>query len=298
MSNINEKIWLFFDANVEWELIMDIAQQVETLMWYFMKMKRLVVFQCTPEYEDFAFCINSSGLFDLGYKGSSFTWWNERSNAEYIFKRLDRILINLPFQNLFPTIEIEHLIRNGLGHAPLFMSCGEQSANYVKPFRFLNFWKKHETFKEMLAIIEDIVKVKEILFEEEPRIANRIVLQQAHAKLKKYLSIEEQYWKKKAGMTWFAEGNRNTRFFHNYVNCKKKKLQLKRIQNGDRNWINDQVQLANGAADFQNQFTKEGDPTNFALLDNVPSMVTVEQNMELFRYPTLEEVKGVVFELS
>ncbi|XP_019235622.1 PREDICTED: uncharacterized protein LOC109215952 [Nicotiana attenuata] len=136
------------------------------------------------DYEDFAFCINSSGLFDLGYKGSSFTWWNGRPNAEYIFKRLDRILVNLSFQNHFPTIEIEHLIRNGSDHAPLFMSCGEQSANYHKLKNLkatLSKWSKvtfGDIFKQ-LAILEDIVKVKEMLFEEEPTIANRIVLQQA-----------------------------------------------------------------------------------------------------------------------
>lgn len=32
------------------------------------------------KYEDFAFYVNSCGLFDLGYKGSPFTWWNDRPN--------------------------------------------------------------------------------------------------------------------------------------------------------------------------------------------------------------------------
>ncbi|XP_070042737.1 uncharacterized protein LOC142178149 [Nicotiana tabacum] len=103
-----------------------------------------------PEYEDFAFCVKSCGLFDLGYKGSPFPWWNGRPNAECIFKRLDRVFVNLPFQNLFPTIDVEHLIRTGSDHAPLFMSCGEQATNFIKPFKFLNFWTKHETFKEVV----------------------------------------------------------------------------------------------------------------------------------------------------
>ncbi|XP_016464180.1 uncharacterized protein LOC107787164 [Nicotiana tabacum] len=102
------------------------------------------------EYEDFAFCVNSCGLFDLGYKGSPFTWWNGRSNEECIFKRLDRILVNMTFQSLFPTIEVEHLIRTGSDHAPLLMSCGEEAMKVVKPFKFLNFWAKHETFLYVL----------------------------------------------------------------------------------------------------------------------------------------------------
>ncbi|XP_075091658.1 uncharacterized protein LOC142171853 [Nicotiana tabacum] len=203
----------------------------------------------------------------IGYKGSSFTWWNGRPNAECVFNRLDRILVNLPFQNLFPTIEVEHLIVTGSNHAHLLMSCGEQMANYIKPFKFLNFWTyKHENFKEFmrrnwftdflgdsffmfkqnlkrvkgavskwikdtygdifkqLAIREDIVRVKEMLFEEELTVENRIVLQKSQAELKSYLSIDEQYWKEKANMTWFTEGDKNTRCFHNHVNVKRQKL--------------------------------------------------------------------------
>ncbi|XP_019257655.1 PREDICTED: uncharacterized protein LOC109235859 [Nicotiana attenuata] len=218
-----------------------------------------------PEYEDFAFCVNSCGLFDLGYKGSPFTWCNGRPNEECIFKGLDRILVNLPFQTLFPTIEVEHLIRTGSDHAPLLMSCGQEAMKFVKPFKFLNFWAKHETFLDvvrqnwMLAIREDVVRIKEMLFEEDPTIENRIVLQQAQAELKKYLSIEEQYWNQKAGMTWFEEGDRNARFFHNCVNRKRQKLKLKRIKNSDGSWIETQDKLSEAVVEFfQKQFTKEG----------------------------------------
>nr|XP_009780470.1 PREDICTED: uncharacterized protein LOC104229514 [Nicotiana sylvestris] len=100
-------------------------------------------------------------------------------------------------------------------------------------------------------------------------------------------------------MTWFAEGDRNTSFFHNHVNGKRKKLQLKSIQTCNGIWIEEQEELANAAVDFyQRQFTNEGDSTDFSLLDNVLTMVTLEQNLELSRFPTLEEVKVVVFELS
>ncbi|XP_075091889.1 uncharacterized protein LOC142172035 [Nicotiana tabacum] len=100
-------------------------------------------------------------------------------------------------------------------------------------------------------------------------------------------------------MTWFTEGDRNTSFFHNHVNGKRKKLQLKRIKNGSGVWIEDQEQLATAAVDFyQKQFTNEGDTSEFCLLNNVPSMVTMDQNLELSRLPTIEEVRATVFDLS
>ncbi|XP_019224508.1 PREDICTED: uncharacterized protein LOC109206171 [Nicotiana attenuata] len=191
-SNMNGKIWLFFDVVVEWELIVKTEQHVivkvfhhdfgkrimmtfvyakcssiERLelwdnLWYpaiDMELPWLVVGDFNVvlhkdekigglpvhplEYEDFAFCVNSCGLLDQGYKGSHFTWWNGRPNTECIFKKLDRIFVNLPFQNMLPTIEVEHLIRTGSEHAPLLMTCGEKTTNFVKPFRFLNLWTKH-----------------------------------------------------------------------------------------------------------------------------------------------------------
>nr|XP_009760649.1 PREDICTED: uncharacterized protein LOC104212974 [Nicotiana sylvestris] len=196
---------------------------------------------------------------DQGYKRSPFTWWNGRSNVACIFKRLDKIFANLPFQNILPTIEVEHLIRTGSDHGLLLMTCGEQITNFVKPFRGSIFDVQTEAqegegntvkwsrkifggiFKQ-LAILEDIVRLKEMLFEEEPTIENRIVLQKAQSELKKYLSIEEQYWKQKVGMTWFAEGDMNISFFHNHVNGKRKKLQLKRIKSGNGVWIEDHEQ--------------------------------------------------------
>ncbi|XP_019242127.1 PREDICTED: uncharacterized protein LOC109222200 [Nicotiana attenuata] len=100
-------------------------------------------------------------------------------------------------------------------------------------------------------------------------------------------------------MTWLAEGDRNTSFFHNHVNDKRKKLQLNGIKTGNGVWIDDQEQLSTTAVDFyQRQFTNEGDASDFSLLNNVPSMVTMDQNLELSRMPTNEEVRAAVFELA
>nr|XP_009611219.1 uncharacterized protein LOC104104767 [Nicotiana tomentosiformis] len=176
ISNINGKIWLFFDAMVEWELLSDTDQQLTIKIYHqYVGQHIIMTFvyaKCSsldrlelwdnlyylvadmelpwvvggdfnvvlheeenigglpvypPEIENFAFCVNSSSLFDTGYKRSPFTWWNGRSDAGCIFKSLDRILVNQPFQTLFPNIEVEHLIRTSSDHAPLLMSCTEEA---------------------------------------------------------------------------------------------------------------------------------------------------------------------------
>lgn len=165
----------------------------------------------------------------------------------------------------------------------------------------LSLWSKiifGDIFKK-LAIREDIVRIKEMLFEEEPTRENMIVLQMAQVELKRYISIEEQFWKQKAGIKWFDEGDRNTTFYHNHVNGKRQKLQLKRIQNVDGDWLETHDCIANAAVEFfQQQFTQEGDITSSELLNNIRAMVTIDQNLELCRFPTIEEVKSAVLALS
>lgn len=57
-------------------------------------------------------------------------------------------------------------------------------------------------------------------------------MKRAEANLKKYIYLEEEFWRKKAGMRWFKDGHKNTRFFHNYVKGRRKKLHVAEIQIG------------------------------------------------------------------
>ncbi|KAG5627193.1 hypothetical protein H5410_012411 [Solanum commersonii] len=59
----------------------------------------------------------------------------------------------------------------------------------------------------------------------------------AQAELKKYVHFEEEYWRQKAGIQWFTEGEKNTRFFHSIVGARRRKLSINRIQNKDGEWV-------------------------------------------------------------
>ncbi|XP_059315791.1 uncharacterized protein LOC132066504 [Lycium ferocissimum] len=124
----------------------------------------------------------------------------------------------------------------------------------------LSEWSKAtfgDIFKK-LVVREDIVRVKEQLFEDDPSPANRMVLQLAQAELKKYMHYEEEFWRQKSHFTCFSEGDRNTRFFHNMVNGRRKRLQVKRMKKQDGSWIEGEDALAEEATQFyHHQFTHE-----------------------------------------
>ena len=280
----------------------------------------------------------------MGYKGSVFTWWNGRGAEDCVFKRLDRCLGNYELQQLFPGLQITHLIKQGSDHSPLFIECLDQAPTVRKSFKFLNFWVKHESFldtvrsnwktevegnafmkfnsklKNMKKVLsqwsratfgdffqkisnlEEVIKVHERIFEESPSVLNRAKLRQVEAELTRVYAIEEEYWKQKAGMEWFQDGDKNSKFFHNYVNGRRKMLQLKRIQNNQGQWLEDENEIAQEALRFfQEQFQQQPEnreSSRFDILQHVPSMITSGQNEELVASPTKEEVKLAVFGLS
>ncbi|XP_059289345.1 uncharacterized protein LOC132042852 [Lycium ferocissimum] len=227
------------------------------------------------EYEDFAFCLHSCELHEMPFKGSPFTWWNGRAANDCIFKR------------------------TGSDHAPLLLSCGDQVQNFIKPCRFLKFWVEHDTFlnfikqqweaylsDDQLVIREDIVKIKEQLFEENPFEENRMVMQRAQAELKLYLHYEEEFWRQKAGMDCFSEGDKNTRFFHSLVKGRRKRIQIKRIQDADGNWLEDADRVAGEAVNFfHKQFTHEEVSEDSPILNHIPELIREEDNMLLVEQP-------------
>ncbi|XP_019244407.1 PREDICTED: uncharacterized protein LOC109224275 [Nicotiana attenuata] len=115
----------------------------------------------------------------------------------------------------------------------------------------------------------------------------------------RYLHLEEEFWKQKSGLSWFQDGDRNTKFFHAQVNARRKRLQLQRIQNNARQWLENMEEIVDETVNFfQSQFTEDRVPNAFGILDHVPSMVNMLQNEELVKQPSKEEVKKEVFELN
>lgn len=100
------------------------------------------------EVDDFKSC----DLTQVSFKGSPFTRWNGRAGDDCMFERMDRILSNSEFLDMFSHIEVEHLPRLGSDHTPLLLSCEFVAAKTKRPFRFLKFWTEHELFKDVIRM--------------------------------------------------------------------------------------------------------------------------------------------------
>ncbi|KAG5580813.1 hypothetical protein H5410_051440 [Solanum commersonii] len=102
----------------------------------------------------------------------------------------------------------------------------------------------------------------------------------AQAELKNYLHFEEEFWRQKASMQWFSEGDKNSKFFHSIVKGRRKKMHLKRILKVDGGWA-------------------EGDEKiGLFLLHHVSPQISEEENMAIKAIPNEDEIKKVVSELN
>lgn len=76
---------------------------------------------------------------EVKFSRSKYTWWNDRINEGCMFERLDRVLINIDFLNIFLVTEAHHLVRQGSDHTLVQIVCNSEVDHMVKPFRFLDF---------------------------------------------------------------------------------------------------------------------------------------------------------------
>ncbi|XP_047259194.1 uncharacterized protein LOC124891516 [Capsicum annuum] len=147
---------------------------------------------------DFAQCVNNCALSGLVYKDNIDTCWNGRIEEECIFKRLEIILVNSYFLQERPN--------------------SESRSTYGNIFH-------------KVSTLEDIVRVKELQLEINYTEENQMELRAPEEELRKHYQLEEKFWKQKSRMTWFKDGDRNTKFFLNYIRGKMKRLSIQEIEN-------------------------------------------------------------------
>ncbi|KAL5537605.1 hypothetical protein UlMin_045703 [Ulmus minor] len=177
--------------------------------------------------------LNYCGLADLGFRGPKFTWCRGKAK-NLIQERLDRMLGNTEWMDLFPNSRVHHLNLRGCDHRPLLIELLR-----ADEFSFLG--KKH--WNSMSADSLDGVASKlrlcasdlekwnldsfrslKLQVRKMKTAFDRIDKQlsshnwKEHQRLEKALSTlrykEERYWKQRSKDTWLKCGDRNSKFFH------------------------------------------------------------------------------------
>lgn len=86
-------------------------------------------------------CLRDAELYDLTLTGHQFTWEKGRNSDHWVEIRLDRVLANTQWLDLFDGAKVYNLEGSPSDHSPLLL-CPEvqQRANKKRSFRFENAW--------------------------------------------------------------------------------------------------------------------------------------------------------------
>ncbi|XP_060170496.1 uncharacterized protein LOC132601433 [Lycium barbarum] len=80
----------------------------------------------------FITCMEDSDLSAIGFSGPRYTWCNNFPHSKRVWKRLDRILINDEWTQLFPHNSVRHLSRSGSDHRPVLLKCYNDQGSSIE----------------------------------------------------------------------------------------------------------------------------------------------------------------------
>lgn len=116
-------------------------------------------------------------------------------------------------------------------------------------------------------------------------------------KLNVLLAQEESYWKQRAKLFWFREGDDNTRFFHASATARKKANKIKRLVDDDGVSCEDQEGMSTIVLDYFYKIFTENEVTSNLMNSSSPRLVSDEQNDFLTGDFTFEEFTAAIKEM-
>lgn len=102
------------------------------------------------EIEGFKHCVDSCGLFDIKSIGFYFTWNNKQDGASRVMCKLDRMMGNDAWMDLYGDSIANFLSKGLFDHSPAVLATSKLSGVKRKPFRYFNICSLVENFIELV----------------------------------------------------------------------------------------------------------------------------------------------------
>lgn len=93
--------------------------------------------------------INNCGLMDPGHQGNGFTWCNGQQGTNKIYKRLDRILCNGVWFNVFPNAKVMQWTSETSNHKMLGFISQDKEQRRKHGFWFEPMWLTTQEWKDI-----------------------------------------------------------------------------------------------------------------------------------------------------
>lgn len=96
---------------------------------------------------DMKSCMVQCGLQDIKSFGNFYTWNNKKQGDARVFSKLDRMLANSTWQDLFPSAEATFHNEGEFDHSPVVLLVYPDVIDGKRPFKYFPMWKQSPQFE-------------------------------------------------------------------------------------------------------------------------------------------------------
>lgn len=223
------------------------------------------------------------------------SWPGKQFRKGYSFK-FDRILLQDPAFN-------EHIInawnelksRDKLLHFPTFREKMDEIRKIVKKGQIQ---KRQKDKRELQVIQQELDSPMQSTDYVSRSLEMKCRLKELEKKKFKLMQEEEALWRLKSGALWIQEGDKNTKFFHDYANARRIKNSIWKIKDNNGEYVVSQDGILKQAVCFfKEHYSRAKDIAFRDILwgiDLIPKMFDDERNEALFQPITEKELLGVM----
>ncbi|XP_050217745.1 uncharacterized protein LOC126668598 [Mercurialis annua] len=257
------------------------------------------------------------GLIDIGAKGHKFTWERGRGTNGWIEERLDRVLCNNDWKEMFSSAEVCNLSVSTSDHKPILTTLARRlncrmkkrfkswgglpgdslSVCISKTSKALESWSGNRlpNFSKMIEAKK--LQIDRLQGRRDENSMNNYIqsTEELHSLLEE--EEEETYWRQRAKSFWMKAGDSNSKFFHSAASVRKRRNRLLKLRDDDGNWKHSEEEINDTLRKyFVNLFVGNGSNPELVEFD-VDNTVTDDQNESLVQPITEEEVRRAAFSM-
>ncbi|KAL2942811.1 Uncharacterized protein RDABS01_031160, partial [Bienertia sinuspersici] len=109
--------------------------------------------------------MEACGIQDIPYSGHYYTWSNKQMATEKVFTKLDRVMANDQWLEVYKGMNAIFLVEGCSDHSPalLRMNQGEGNASYDYKVRVEAAWESNIQGTAMFNLVQKLKRVKETL---------------------------------------------------------------------------------------------------------------------------------------
>ncbi|GJY12395.1 hypothetical protein Tco_0381704 [Tanacetum coccineum] len=257
---------------------------------------------------EFKECVEEIEVLDVVSTGLQFTWNQKPKMNDGILKKIDRVMVNLEFNDTFMGAHAIFMPYRISDHALAVLKIPLTNKMERRPFIFTNLLVHNNSFKNvvqegwathvsrffMFQVVKKLKLLKKLFCKFELRLEEAAYL---HA-FNDALLMEERFLKQKSKIEWLNLGDSNTAYFHKAVKSRISRNRVEAVLDSNGALLtNDQVAV--GFVKYYEEFLDQAGHTDVVNIDglfhNVLDSVTA---LHMVRDVSANEVKEVMFSLG